>query len=366
EESEITFSGEAPSSPEEWLHASVEEDGNGEFHLKLTSNTVGEQYRINLRGDSEGNLTVLKRLGLIEGGDDKSTTFASMAQDAYFVYDNVHYLSASNQFTEARRITPSDGYDAAILEIVSPGIAGSPPDHYDYPPQISPGVAGIHFSLKGTGTTEITCRHHVKGGEIFGLLESRDDLLLESIGTFDELVYGLVSEMNAVHYAGHGTGDYENVTGTDFFTPLSVQYGASREFNFNEMLSQYTGLLGFAADNGKGETAGEGDGSNALNMAQLKQAEILGGNSYTINDFYEGYVAELGAQGQRAATMLANQEHLVTQIDNQRQSVMGVNMDEEMVDIVKFQQAFNAMSRMITTTDEMLDRIINGMGIVGR
>jgi len=190
--------------------------------------------------------------------------------------------------------------------------------------------------------------------------------LLESIGTFDELVYGLVSEMNAVHYAGHGTGDYENVTGTDFFTPLSVQYGASREFNFNEMLSQYTGLLGFAADNGKGETAGEGDGSNALNMAQLKQAEILGGNSYTINDFYEGYVAELGAQGQRAATMLANQEHLVTQIDNQRQSVMGVNMDEEMVDIVKFQQAFNAMSRMITTTDEMLDRIINGMGIVGR
>ena len=365
EDSEVTFSGEAPDSPEEWLHASVEEDGNGEFYLKLTSNVVGEQHRINLRGDSEGNLTVLKRLGLIEG-DDQSTAFASMAQDAYFVYDNTHYLSSGNSFTEARRITASDGYDANTLEVVSPGIAGSPPDHYDYPPQISEGVVGIHFSLKGTGTTEITCKHHVKGGKIFALLESRDDILLESISAFDEIVFSLVSEMNAMHYAGHGTGDYENVTGTDFFIPVSVQYGASRSFSFNEVLSLYTGLLGFASDDGKGASAGQEDGSNALHMAQLKQAEVMGGNSYTVNDFYEGFIAQLGSQGQRANTMLENQDALVNQIDNQRQSVMGVNIDEEMIDIVKFQQAFNAMSRMITTTDEMLDRIINGMGVVGR
>ena len=45
---------------------------------------------------------------------------------------------------------------------------------------------------------------------------------------------------------------------------------------------------------------------------------------------------------------------------------MGVNIDEEMLDIVKFQQSFNAMSRYITTIDEMLDKIINGMGLVGR
>jgi len=45
---------------------------------------------------------------------------------------------------------------------------------------------------------------------------------------------------------------------------------------------------------------------------------------------------------------------------------MGVNIDEEMMDIVRFQQAFNAMARFITTTDEMLDRIINGLGTVGR
>jgi len=45
---------------------------------------------------------------------------------------------------------------------------------------------------------------------------------------------------------------------------------------------------------------------------------------------------------------------------------MGVNIDEEMMDIIKFQQAFNAMARYITTIDEMLDTIINRMGMVGR
>ena len=43
-----------------------------------------------------------------------------------------------------------------------------------------------------------------------------------------------------------------------------------------------------------------------------------------------------------------------------------ITIDEEMLDIVKFQQSFNAMSRYITTIDEMLDKIINGMGLVGR
>ncbi len=364
-DSEVTFpGGKAPDSPEEWVHASVEEDGNKEFYLKVTSNTMGEQYRINIRGDAAGNLTVIKRLGLL--GQNGGTAFLSMAQDALFTFDNRHYLSAENHFFEARRITSTDGYSADTLEVVSPGIEGQPPNHVEHPLKISPGVPGIHFGFNDTGKTEITVKHHVKGGKIFALLESRDDILLDKISTFDEIVFGMVAETNALHYAGHGTGGYSNLTGQDFFVPVGVRNGASRRFSINEVLAHNTALLGFAADNGKGETAGLGDGTNVLHMAQLKQADILVAHSYSINEFYEGFIAKLGAEGQRAKSMLTNQEHLVTQIDNQRQAVMGVNIDEEMITIIKFQHAFNAMSRMVTTTDECLDKIINGMGIVGR
>jgi flagellar hook-associated protein 1 FlgK len=103
----------------------------------------------------------------------------------------------------------------------------------------------------------------------------------------------------------------------------------------------------------------------ALKLAQLKQAKVLNGRSADFNAYYESFIAELGAVGQRASTMAKNQKALVDQINTQRQSVMGVNMDEEMMDIIKFQQAFNGIARYITTIDEMLDKIINGMGRVG-
>ena len=101
-------------------------------------------------------------------------------------------------------------------------------------------------------------------------------------------------------------------------------------------------------------------------MAQLKHAKLMSSGTATFNENYEAFVGRLGAETQRADSMSQNQAHLVEQIDVQRQSVMGVNIDEEMMDIVRFRQAFNAMARFITTTDEMLDRIINGLGTVGR
>ncbi|MNY41023.1 flagellar hook-associated protein FlgK [compost metagenome] len=54
------------------------------------------------------------------------------------------------------------------------------------------------------------------------------------------------------------------------------------------------------------------------------------------------------------------------QIDSNRQSVSGVSLDEEMSNLIKFQKAYSAAARFMTTIDETLDKIINGMGVVGR
>jgi flagellar hook-associated protein 1 FlgK len=85
-----------------------------------------------------------------------------------------------------------------------------------------------------------------------------------------------------------------------------------------------------------------------------------------LGDFYEAYLSKIGSEAGRAALMYEAQKNLTEQINEQRLSVMGVNIDEEMLDILKFNQAFNAMSRYVTTIDEMLDRIINNFGLVGR
>jgi flagellar hook-associated protein 1 FlgK len=53
-------------------------------------------------------------------------------------------------------------------------------------------------------------------------------------------------------------------------------------------------------------------------------------------------------------------------VEERRQSVSAVSLDEEMMNMIKFQHAYNAAARQITAIDEMLDKIINGMGVVGR
>ena len=107
-----------------------------------------------------------------------------------------------------------------------------------------------------------------------------------------------------------------------------------------------------------------GDGSNALLIAQLRHEAAV--NGATFGDYYNGLVAELGVQGQEAERMVDNQEILTLEIDNRRQAVSGVNVDEEIVNMIRFQQGYNASARLITVVDEMLEVLISRTGLVGR
>lgn len=72
-------------------------------------------------------------------------------------------------------------------------------------------------------------------------------------------------------------------------------------------------------------------------------------------------VSGLGAEAQTAGYAVSAQGQLIVSTENRRQSVTGVSLDEEMSNLVKFQHAYNAAARLISTTDEMLDTIINRM-----
>lgn len=88
--------------------------------------------------------------------------------------------------------------------------------------------------------------------------------------------------------------------------------------------------------------------------------------SATADDYWRSICAEVGVMVQESERMVDNQDALIIELENKRQSLSGVSLDEEMTNMIKFQHAYNAASRYITTIDEALDRIINNMGIVGR
>ena len=85
----------------------------------------------------------------------------------------------------------------------------------------------------------------------------------------------------------------------------------------------------------------------------------------TFQSFYTALVGRIGVDGQEAERLRFNSETILLTIDNNRASMHSVSLDEEMTNLITFQQAYNANARMITVVDETLDKIINGMGRVG-
>lgn len=82
----------------------------------------------------------------------------------------------------------------------------------------------------------------------------------------------------------------------------------------------------------------------------------------SVNDYMRAMIGQLGLQTQTAERQVKNQDALLSQIDNRRQSISGVSLDEEMSNLIRFQQAYAASARVVNTADQILDTIINRMG----
>lgn len=203
----------------------------------------------------------------------------------------------------------------------------------------------------------------------------------EMLDQLDKLAFAIIKEFNHIHSGGV---DLNEQSGKNFFEDLTDYKGAASKIkvaitNPNEIAASLVG------------PDGKGNGDNAYKLADVLrkdlskfEAEITDPNnpggkinlsdflqkdlkmSGNIKSFYGGLVTALGVKTNEANVLTKNTLTLLEAVDEQRQSISGVSLDEEMANLIKFQHAYNASARNITVLDEMLDKIINGMGIVGR
>ena len=86
----------------------------------------------------------------------------------------------------------------------------------------------------------------------------------------------------------------------------------------------------------------------------------------SMNAYYNKAMTVLGSDSEAMDSSVEAQKEIMTQITEWRASTSGVNWNEELTNMIMFQQGYNACSRCLTTMDEMLDRLINNTGVVGR
>jgi flagellar hook-associated protein 1 FlgK len=271
-------------------------------------------------------------------------------------------------------------------------------------------VAALNSAFgTGDGTGDL------KSGEVFGMMTSRSkyvsdyqnqlDTLANTIATGDVkitipkgsvipegtvlngVVYSgnnrtltsditvTVKGLNGLHKLGYTFGTPAK-TGEDFFTSNNGTITAS-SIRLNPNIAADSSLIATSlrtVGTGASETAVKGNNTLAILIAQLKDTPYTfnstgnnnGITNGTIDDYLRSIVGQMGVQGQEASRQYVNQQALVEQVDSRRQSVGGVSLDEEMSNMIKFQQAYGAAARFMTTYDQILDKLINGTGMVGR
>ncbi|MBB6282011.1 flagellar hook-associated protein FlgK [Geobacillus subterraneus] len=198
----------------------------------------------------------------------------------------------------------------------------------------------------------------------------------EMLANLDKLAYTFGTLFNTVHEQGYGLNGN---TGLSFFTGLNQVNGAAKTI---ALASSIDDLANIAAATKAGQS---GNGNNAINLANVRSLLLSNTTvslqdgiavnlaslrlplaSGTVETNYQGWIGQLGVAGEQANRMKSNSETLRQSVEEKRQSVSSVSLDEEMMNMIKFQHAYNAAARQITVIDEMLDKIINGMGVVGR
>ncbi|WP_018922003.1 flagellar hook-associated protein FlgK [Salsuginibacillus kocurii] len=203
-------------------------------------------------------------------------------------------------------------------------------------------------------------------GKLTGMIEAygyTDDggeagLYPDMLSDLNEMVSTFVDEFNEQHREGSGL---DGETGRNFFTYESTEDAASSLRVAAEIEDSLDNIAAAGPD------GSSGDGSNALELANVKDEELeFGDSTDDVQSFYEGLIGQMAVNTSEAEQMRGNAENLRDNVDHRRQSTSSVSLDEEMTNLIQFQHAYNAAARNITAIDEMLERVINNMGIVGR
>jgi flagellar hook-associated protein 1 FlgK len=188
-------------------------------------------------------------------------------------------------------------------------------------------------------------------GELKGTLEVRDSVLTGQLSGLNTLAGGLISQVNSIHSVGFGLN---NVTGLNFFSGTDA---ASIAVN---------PALDTASIATSSATGQAGNNSIALQIAGLKSVKGMSTGTATLNEFYNAQITDLAVTTQRASNN-SYQHGLVSKaLGDQRESVVGVSLDEEAANMAKAQKAYQAAARILTAYDELLSLVINQMGLVGR
>ena len=207
------------------------------------------------------------------------------------------------------------------------------------------GHADVIWMDNDGNTVDIT--QDISGGRIMGWLQTRDTDLVDYSTRLDTLAGEMIVQVNSLHSGGF---DLNATAGEVFFTGTSAA-----DISLNSNIDSDVNLIAAAVV----ASGIPGDNRNAIAIANLQHALVMNGGSATFDNFYNSIVSDVGQGLKTAGDYFGHQSTITASLENYRQSHSGVSLDEEMLNLVKFQHAYDAAAKLISTVDELLTTVVN-------
>jgi len=186
----------------------------------------------------------------------------------------------------------------------------------------------------------------IASGSISGIISVRDGELASLKSNSNQLAALVITKVNGIHNGGFALN---GATGADFFSGTSAG-----DMKVNGGLVQNPALF-----QASGAAGAVGDNTTVLALAQLGNQAHAGLGNQTFSQSYGQTVTGLGQAIANNTGRLSDQKVVDDMLGRQRDSVSGVSLDEEMTDLTRFQKAYAASAKLISTLDTMLDDVVN-------
>jgi flagellar hook-associated protein 1 FlgK len=184
-------------------------------------------------------------------------------------------------------------------------------------------------------------------GKLGATLTARDENIPEAIAKLNTFTTSLVSEVNSRHVTGYG------LSGSNGFDFWDATISSAGDIAVDAAIVADAGLIATSSSAGS-----PGDNSIALLIGQLQSERVLENGTASLSEFYSNFISDIGSQGSAALERRTTEEATMNLLEERRQSVSGVSMDEEMANLIKVQKSYEAAAKLVTTIDEMMQTVI--------
>jgi flagellar hook-associated protein 1 len=213
------------------------------------------------------------------------------------------------------------------------------------------------FIKDGNGLTRVTDK--VQEGSIGGSLHVRDKVLHNTLSDLDRAAFEFSNRVNAVHRQGVGA---DGLTERNLLSPLTSEKGASQFIKISDDVKDKPDAIAIGYTPGAAS-----DNRVALDLAALQNERLVparqgivgGGDTKTLNETLTSMVGEIGLQARNEDEIFRRQDSLMSQLNSYRESVSGVNLEEEAMNLMQYQTVYNASAKAMKVGSELFETLLS-------